>query len=328
MARGRDGVGGVLYSPGMMTGDQAGGAVAKDWACVKCSYNLKGLSASSACPECGAAVAASNPPVDDPGASAGVVESDRGCIQCSYNLKGLAKAGVCPECGRAVMDSLRGILLQFASREYVKKLDSGLALVLYGILLQIIVVVVGRFVASGIGVPGVELLLAVATVGVSLMILLGYFRYSEPDPGFVGTGVPDGSRRVLRVTVVVQACVSGIQLVFQVLLIGNIAMPLEILGLILLGSMLISMAAWLAQFLAVMNYTAWIASRVPDQFIVNRSKTYRWLLPVIAIPGAVLLFLGPLIALVMYWNLLDRLRKHTKGILKDGQPAKLPKMVG
>jgi hypothetical protein len=50
---------------------------------------------------------------------------------------------------------------------------------------------------------------------------------------------------------------------------------------------------------------------------------YRWLLPLIAVVGAVALFLGPLVALIMYWNLLDRMRKHLKSIVANGQPASL-----
>lgn len=34
-----------------------------------------------------------------------------------------------------------------------------------------------------------------------------------------------------------------------------------------------------------------------------------------------MLFLGPLIALIIYWNLLDRMRKHLKSILATGRPA-------
>lgn len=71
----------------------------------------------------------------------------------------------------------------------------------------------------------------------------------------------------------------------------------------------------------------WLATRVPDYFIVKRTKTYMWLLPVLYIPGAALIGLGPLIALVLYWNLLDRLRKHVKSIIKHGGPARLKKMA-
>jgi hypothetical protein len=36
--------------------------------------------------------------------------------------------------------------------------------------------------------------------------------------------------------------------------------------------------------------------------------------------------LGPLVALVLYWNILDRFRKHVKSILTVGTPATLTKM--
>lgn len=54
---------------------------------------------------------------------------------------------------------------------------------------------------------------------------------------------------------------------------------------------------------------------------------YRWLLPVIYVVGAIVV-IGPLIALVMYWNLLDRVRKHLKSIEATGMPAELPGRLG
>jgi hypothetical protein len=76
-----------------------------------------------------------------------------------------------------------------------------------------------------------------------------------------------------------------------------------------------------------MRYTRWVAGRVPDAHMVGRTKTYMWLLPLLYTVG-ILIIVGPLIALVMYWNLLDRLRKHLTSIASTGQPAKLPKMAG
>jgi hypothetical protein len=46
---------------------------------------------------------------------------------------------------------------------------------------------------------------------------------------------------------------------------------------------------------------------------------------VLATVGALLL-LGPLVALVLYWNLLHRMRKHLKAIVETGEPAQLPTM--
>jgi ACR3 family arsenite efflux pump ArsB len=72
----------------------------------------------------------------------------------------------------------------------------------------------------------------------------------------------------------------------------------------------------------------WLARRVPDQWIVKRATTYRWLLPVLTTVGVLLIGLGPLIALVLYWNLLDRMRKHLKAIVATGAPADLPSVAG
>lgn len=91
---------------------------------------------------------------------------------------------------------------------------------------------------------------------------------------------------------------------------------------------IVSVIAWAVLFFAVMRYTRWVAGRVPDQWIVRRTKTYMWLLPVLNTLGILLIGLGPIIALVLYWNLLDRLRKHTKSIVASGAPAALPRMAG
>ena len=42
-----------------------------------------------------------------------------------------------------------------------------------------------------------------------------------------------------------------------------------------------------------------------------------WLGPLLQTVGLLLIGLGPLIALVMYWNMLDVMRKHIKRILAE-----------
>lgn len=263
----------------------------------------------------------------------GIVDTDRGCVECAYNLRGLPAAGVCPECGTPVAMSLRGILLQYAGKDYLETVRSGLSFVLNGILLMIIVnVVMFGFgvVARGGGTPSGTLIVlsSVAQLGVSVLILFGYWRYTQPDPGFIGNDYPDTPRKVVRAAVAVQAVTSVLQVGVS---LAEIAIPMPaggpmevLLGLVALVVGLCALVAWLVGFFGIMRYTAWIASRVPDQYIIKRCRLYMWLLPVIAVVGIVVLFLGPLIALVMYWNLLDRMRKHFKSILATGSPAALP----
>jgi len=262
------------------------------------------------------------------------VEQDRPCVRCSYNLKGLPTTGSCPECGTPIQDSLRGILLHFASPEYLKSMRTGLSLVLNGILLMIVVMVASIFMglvasmyATG---SGVRLLISLASMAPSIMILVGYWLFTEPDPGFAGLERPDSARKVIRATVAVQAVFQAFHAVFVMLGVNAsfnlrlgaraVVTPVDLLA-ILLG--LASLIAWAVQFFAVMLYTRWLAARIPDRYVLGRSKTYMWVLPLLQTVGVVLVGLGPLIALVMYWNLLDRVRKHLKSIATDGKPLRL-----
>ncbi len=258
----------------------------------------------------------------------GVVDHDRSCVRCSYNLRGLPIQGNCPECGNPVRDSLKGILLQFASPEYLAKIGKGLSFILNGILLMV-ATFVGAFVVMATSGPAAvhSLIWQGIQLVSSIVIFVGYWMYTEPDPGFVGTETPGSARNVARVA----AAASVVVLVLTT--------ALEELGVISSGpggltagsflSMLlglVSLAAWAVQFFAIMRYTRWVSGRVPDAYIVKRTKTYMWLLPVLNTVGIAIL-IGPLMALIMYWNLLDRLRKHLKAIRATGQPAALPKMV-
>ncbi len=260
----------------------------------------------------------------------GTVDRVQPCVGCSYNLQGLPAAGVCPECGLPVQDSLKGILLQYASVEYRTKIARGLSLVLNGILLQIIFTIAAMVAvfATG-GNPLVTKLVGIAGVGVSLMLVAGYWFYTEPDPGYTGLEKPNSARQIARIAVLASAGVQVVQLVMSLMEpavatagAGSTGGVL-VTGLTLLLS-LAGLAAWATQFFAIVLYTRWIGSRIPDAWITNRSKTYMWLLPVLSTVGLLAVGLGPLVALVLYWNMLDRVRKHVKSINSTGSPAKLP----
>lgn len=306
--------------------------------CLQCSYELGGSPLDGKCPECGKPVVESLAVEDLPvaGSDATIERSHVcPCYKCSYDLRGLRMSGSCPECGTPVAESLRGILLHFADKGYIAQLNSGVSLVLNAILLMVALGVINMFAVFAISqIPGIPLIAVVLLVqmgflALSIMSCVGYLRLTTPDPGFTGTDFPDTSRRVIRVAVVVQIAISGFQ--FLLTLVPTPAVtttnPLEgMAGLVFLVSSLLILAgfvAFIVQFIAMMNYLTWLAKRIPDAAIENRSRRYRWMLPLIAVIGVLALWLGPLIALVMYWNLLDRFRKHTRSILKVGIPAVL-----
>ncbi|MFT3683817.1 MAG: hypothetical protein QM783_02635 [Phycisphaerales bacterium] len=263
-----------------------------------------------------------------------MLDRSQPCVKCSYDLRGLPLDGVCPECGAPVQDSLRGILFAFASPDYRGKIAKGLSLVLTAILLTIVLGVGSLVVSFAMGgAPSGRMAVAVASLGVTAMGILGYWWYTEPDPGYTGLERPNSARQVARIAVMVQAGVQAVQLVMMLMSDTVGAATGTAAGfsavMILSGFLsLLALAAWVTQFFAVMQYTRWMATRIPDAFIQRRAATYMWLLPVISVVGAILLFLGPLVALILYWNLLDRLRKHVKSINTAGRPARLDGMAG
>ncbi len=254
--------------------------------------------------------------------SATQVGFDKPCFGCGYNLRGLNIEGKCPECGVAIEKSMQGFLLRFASAEYLSKIHSGVFLILAGIIAQILLGVTAAFVgiafsAAGTGgIGGMQILMNFIGLAITVVLILGYWRFTEPDPGFTGLEQPQSARQVARIAVIASAVVAALQFVLAFFLSAGPggAGTATGVGLVSLLVGLAGLVAWAVQFFAIMLYLRWLASRVPDEKIVKRTKTYMWLLPVLATVGAILLLLGPLVALVLYWNLLDRFRKHLKAI--------------
>ncbi len=269
-------------------------------------------------------------PARDPRA---VVQGDRACTKCGYNLRGIPESGQCPECGQPVMFSLRGTLLEHAGPEYLASLGSGLSIILAGIAAIFVVALAQVPVPMIKAIPqNVSMaVLQMLQMALTLMLLVGYWRFTSLDPGFTGRESPNAARQVMRITISVQAATLpfyyGLALLQRsgIGAMGSFDDPFWV-GSQLAG--LVWLAAWVTQFFAVLRYVQWLARRVPDAYIFRRTQVYAWLLPLLATVGCVAVGLGPLIAMVMYWNLLDRLRKHIRAIRATGKPAALPKMAG
>lgn len=266
------------------------------------------------------------------GAGSAPVGPNRFCIKCAYALVGLSDNGVCPECGTSIALSLRESTLSNALPEYQRTVLRGLSFVLNGILLMIIAIILTFFSAGILGAAGgainatwFELGLKAVMFVISGIIMLGYYWYTTPDPGQVSMEATNSARSVVRITVLAQAAIALVNLGIDALgLVTSAGQDLLTIVAFVLG--LAGLVLWAVQFFGVMRYTRWLGTRVPDFYIIRRTKTYMWLLPLIYVVG-VLIVVGPLIALIMYWNLLDRLRKHMKSIVANGSPAPLKKML-
>lgn len=261
----------------------------------------------------------------------------RYCIKCAYALDGLPPDGSCPECGTSIALSLREPTLANADPEYLATLRSGLSFVLNGILLLIITTIAFTAIALILQNTGqaVTFVLEAALILVSGLILFGYWKYTTPDPSQVALETTRSARATIRLVVVAQAVVSVAGFIVEVLGASLSTPPapgapgpaLNLAEVLSYALMVIGIIFWVVQFFAVMRYTRWLATRVPDFLIVKRAKGYMWFLPLVYVLGAACVGLGPIIALVLYWNLLDRLRKHVRSILKVGAPAPLKNMA-
>ena len=251
-------------------------------------------------------------PSAPPTRPAAVAESVN-CVRCGYDLRGLPVSGRCPECGTIVERSLLGDKLLYSSPEYLATLQRGLSFILNAILVMVINVVLG-IVAGAMSMTALMQATSLIGIGVSLALVVGWWLFSEEDPAFVGTDNGSTARRVIRVVVAIELATTIVSAVLQFLPAAaatSASAPLALLA-VLVG--LGSLAVWAVKFFAAMLYLRWLSPRIPSEFVDRRAGLLMWLCPVLVTVGAILLMLGPLVALVLYWNLLNRVRGEIRAI--------------
>jgi hypothetical protein len=274
-----------------------------------------------------------HPSPEQPGTTAGTIDLDRPCLACGYNLRGLSRSGVCPECGAPVARSLQGNLLLFSAPDFTAKLHSGVFLIQAGIIAQFVALfasITGVVILGAPALAGGPGAVAVSLIGLAASIasLGGWWLLSAPDPAFVGAENGANARKVVRATVVISAAATIVSSVSSLgaiprpnyrNLTGN---PLELLAI---GLGLASMVAWVVWFFAAMRYLQWLAPRLPDERAFALARRMKWLGPLICVLGLPLCGLGPLIALILYYNLLEWVRKDLKRVrtvqAEDAAPA-------
>jgi hypothetical protein len=278
------------------------------------------------------------PPIPSP--VDGALEPGYYCAGCGYALDGLKATGVCPECGMQVSRSLAGDLLRDASSEYVSRLQRGASLV-YWSLIAIVVLTIGGFVglfafgaagggAGGFNARGLQILLSGVGFLVGLIGFYGWWLLSSPDPRH-GPTQQGTARIIVRIAVAFRAAVSLFSLVANIIMQGSGSgggTP-TISGAVFTVSAiasLLSFVAWIVGFIAAMVYLQGLALRIPNRVVYDRARRYIWLLPLIYVLLFLCFGLGILIALVMYVNLIDLVRKDLKKVLVDqtfqyGQPT-------
>ncbi|MBL8757900.1 MAG: hypothetical protein JNK35_05665 [Phycisphaerae bacterium] len=292
-----------------------------------------------------------------------VVTGKQLCNGCGYALVGLPVDGVCPECGRSVAASLAGDDLRFAPPEYLRSLERGARWVQWSLVLKVLTIIAG--IALGIalmaaGVAGQRWISTVVTGGLGLgaaaASALGWWWLSAPDPSRRAGDKGESPRRLVRVTlvlVVVGSLASSAGEVVQSVMgpvpvfgpggtirggggggtgAGTTAtattLGVGVVGLALGALALVGNLAWIVQYFAAMTYLAWLAPRIPDEQAVRDAKRLMWLGPVLYVLLACVLMIGPLIATVMYFVLLDRVREGVRRVRVMAEAEDWARMAG
>lgn len=264
------------------------------------------------------------------------------CSRCGYSLRGLAIVGRCPECGWPVEASLNGNLLRYADPAYLDTLQRGIVIILWSVGAQVLLALLimcavfgGLFAAAfaatggaggaaagapaGMGPLGAAMgwVVITATLIGSLVAIastVGYWLLTTPDAASAEREQPITARRLVRICAVVSIVIGlgsgALQVLEPALATGTpgptpVPMVLELLNAAL---SLASTIVTAVHFFAMMRYVRWLAGRVPDPSLVEQTRLYIWLLPVLTVVGMFCFGLGPLVAMVLYVVMLWRLR--------------------
>lgn len=263
-----------------------------------------------------------------------VVADSRPCLACGYDLKGLSAEGVCPECGAAVARSLKGNLLEFAAPEYLRTLNLGTLLIIWGAFAPLLAggltlaargLAQSGYLSSFISGSGSEVLAASLSVAGASVSLVGWFLFTRPDPGQVGVDGGEKARRWVRIMLIAEVAMNVATLVSA--FIPSLAAAMASQGTpagaggagIPLAMIIVAVALVVMQFAVSATraalgawYVYTIASRIPDMGLRKFAKTMIWLFPLLMTVGYAACGLGPLSAWIISIVMASNCRKGVR----------------
>lgn len=258
-------------------------------------------------------MAAPAPPVHPANGTAREVGGGVLCINCGYELIGLSEDGICPECGEPVLHTLKGEMALYASDAVLASLHRGSVIVLVSVIL-LIPIVIANVILVDVVAHWISVTMGCVYVVSVGALLWGWWLLSVPMFARSKQYAGDRARLWVRGMLIAHAVFLGCFASLILLPEPSSGMPSNAMIWAIIGVVLLYMAAWLVALIVQMVYLATLAKRVPDERMHKWARLLVWLAPLLITVGALLLYLGPLVALVMSWLLVNRFRKAFKHI--------------
>ncbi len=274
--------------------------------CLKCGYNLRGLSVGAVCPECGTTIG----------------ESLRTYL-LAYAPRGYVRS------------IHTGLTIIFIATLFF--LISSFA----PIVLAFVPSLFARILGGPFGMLNVTGWIALVQMAPILLALVGYWLATPADPGLSNFSRVQTPRLLTRTAIITLATCGVLLLIVQFIVPRALApaltaltapaaatgttppgttppapagpSPVAVLNLfraLPLGWMIVGVfasvfqsIAWLVLFFGFVSYIRLLAPRLPDQQLTTLATTWLWLLPVIYIFGMCFM-IGPIVAMALYLMLL------------------------
>ncbi len=197
--------------------------------------------------------------------ASGALAVEINCRQCGYNLRGLMPTGLCSECGAPISHSLRVDLLRYANPEWLRKVSTGVRIIVWMILIGFLGGIASQFVRE----LAVIISLTMTAVGV-----FGAWLLTEPEPGGAINARMGRARKIIRIAVMLAVASQLLSLIYIFSSVPEfIELPFEIL-VALLG-----LASIVGEYFKFALYEHF-AARIPDKFLKKRAGFLRVALPV------------------------------------------------
>jgi hypothetical protein len=241
-----------------------------------------------------------------PPAEQDALQTDVPCRNCRFNLRGLSPQGNCPECGLAIAQTIRRDAMALAPREYIMKLRRGAALVAFtpiGWMAAFAMTHVDWIVFDS-DIFDARNAFQLMSFALLATLLWGYWLLASADT-LERTGAGEALRDPRP------AMRGGIILILlaAVVVLARPIFPARDPGFTALAGAagVVGIVGIVLVHFGSMTRVIQLAAALPDEPFSRQARTYRWLLPVIALLGA-LVMVGPLVAVVIYVLIMNKLR--------------------